>query len=58
MIIDNNFKIKKEVILPVKGMRLMTLIPIKNGVEFYRYPEHITQNGKQTTFNFLKYQHK
>jgi hypothetical protein len=58
MIIDNNYKIKEEVILPVKGMRLMTLIPIKNGVEFYRYPEHITQNGKQTTFNFLKYQHK
>jgi hypothetical protein len=57
MIMDSNFKLKEEVILPVKWAKLMTLFPNNNAVDFYMAPNHLIPKGDKTEFNYLRYRH-
>jgi hypothetical protein len=58
MIMDQNFKIKKEVPLPVRWSKLSrVLYPVPNGIDFYMAPDHLTTKGDKTEFKYLRYIH-
>ena len=57
MIMDNDLKLKEEVVLPVKYSNLMTLYPVREGVDFYMAPKHINKIPGKTEFTYLRYKH-
>jgi hypothetical protein len=58
MIMDQNLNLKKEVVLPVKWSKLMTLFPVPNGVDFFMAPDHFSPKGEKTEFKYLRYKHQ
>lgn len=56
MVLNSNFELMDEAVLPINQMMVLKLIPTQNGVEIY-LPELANRTEQKATFQFLSIQH-